>query len=55
MVEFAIKFKELVPDQVYLTVNQKCIFLMQHVEGHPGLINKQKWLHPCIKKTELYL
>ena len=32
-VEFVIKFKELVHDQVYLTVNQKFIFRMQHVEG----------------------
>ena len=32
-VEFVIKFKELVHDQVYLTVSQKFIFLMQHVEG----------------------
>ena len=32
-VEFVIKFKELVHDQVYLTVSQSFIFLMQHVEG----------------------
>ena len=32
-VEFVIKFRELIHDQVYLTVNQRFIFLMQHVEG----------------------
>ena len=32
-VEFVIKFKELVHGQVYLAVNQRFIFLMQHVEG----------------------
>ena len=32
-VEFVIKFKELVHDQVYLTVSQSFIFLMQHVES----------------------
>ena len=32
-VEFVIKFKELVHDQAYLKVNQKFIFLIQHMEG----------------------
>ena len=31
-VEFAIRFKELVHDKDYLTVNEKFIFLMHHVE-----------------------
>ena len=31
-VEFVIKFKELAHDQVYLIVNQRFIFLMQHME-----------------------
>ena len=31
-VEFVIKFKELAQDQVYLIVNQRFIFLMQHMD-----------------------
>ena len=56
-VEFVIKFKELVHDQVYLTVNQKFIFLMQHVEGEAkrAIQIKQRWLHPCIEKIEVYV
>ena len=32
---------------------------MQHAKGeaksHPGLLNKQKWLHSCIEKIEVYV
>ena len=59
-VDFIVKFREIVQDQVYLNSNQKFIYLMQHIKGDAkksskSIFNNQRRLHIGTEENEIYV